>query len=63
MDENFSELMPHKKRSTKKKVKKSDHKHIYKILEKQPLNILGWFNFKEVCEICGKVKNEFRIEK
>lgn len=57
------EVSPHKKKAKKKSLKKSDHKHEYELVEKEALTIKTWFNYTEVCKICGKINNELRIEK
>lgn len=63
MDKFIDDETKHRKKSKKKKPKKSDHKHEYELVEKEELVIKGWFNYKEVCKICGKVNNKFRIER
>ena len=57
------EIVRHKKRSVKRKPKKSKHKHEYELVEKEQLVLPQWFNYKEVCKICGKVNGEFRVER
>lgn len=63
MDNFFDQDTPHRKRSNKKKKKKSDHKHEYELVEIKEWRIKNWFTHKEVCKICGKENNQFRIEK
>lgn len=46
------------KKKTKPSIKKSDHKHIYEVIDIDE-SIL-WFNKREVCKVCGRIGNEFR---
>lgn len=39
--------------------RKSDHKHIYKLVE---IENAQWFTHEKVCEICEKVFTRLRIE-
>ncbi len=42
----------------KKKIKKSDHKHEYELVE---METKQWFTHEKVCKICGHVSNKIRI--
>jgi hypothetical protein len=59
----FDDETRHKKKIKNKKPKKSDHKHEYELIEKEPWAIKNWFNYKQVCKICGKVYTELYIER
>lgn len=63
MNQYMDDVTPYRKRANKKKIKKSDHKHEYELVEVQPWSIKNWFTHIEVCKICGKERNQLRIEK
>lgn len=46
-----------KKGKVKKRTKKSNHKHIYKL---RKITRSDWFTHKMVCEVCGKVSNKIK---
>lgn len=62
-DKERFDVTSYRKKANKKKVKKSNHKHEYELVEIESLAIKNWFTHIEVCKICGKERNQLRIEK
>ena len=60
--ENASDSKPrHKKKSRKKKVARSDHKHLYKeLVLVKTITSYGnpYFRIRKRCTVCGKIKDE-----
>lgn len=71
MFQNENEVPKHRKK-TKKENKKSNHKHVFSLIDTEVTLEIGfshkgevtpgiWGNLKYTCDICGKEKNDFKI--
>lgn len=60
---NYNEIPKYRKKRKKKKNKRSSHKHVYKdMLIKRKSRNGYWYNYGQVCEICGRIGEEKYFE-